>query len=98
MNFVAALIGDRQRSSELPSLRKFEAGGVVDIVRLPTLGVEQHLVPANDGHLVGGGGTGRKSGFERCRRKKVEFSVNVGHAGRHFYADGEAVEQVAPPL
>src|SRR6202035_212818 len=97
-NFPAALAADGQRSSELPSRGNLEGGSVVNLVRLPAFGIEKHLVPADDRHLVGGGGTGRESALESCRRKKVEFGIDLGHACGHLHVDGEAVEQVTPPV
>ncbi len=98
LDLVSALAGDGKRGTELPSVGKFQAGDVVDVVGLPAFGIEQDLVPADDGEFVGGGGTCGESAFEGCGRKEVEFGGNLGHAGRDFHVDGEAVEQVAAPF
>ena len=89
---------DGKRSAELPSVGKFQAGGVVDVVGLVAFGIEQNLVPADDGELVGGGGAGGESAFEGGGRKEVEFGVDFVDAGGDFDVDGEAVEQVAAPF
>ena len=97
-DFVSALAGDGKRRAELPAFGKFQAGGVVDVVGLAAFGIEQDLVPTDDGELVGGGGTGGESAFEGGGRKEVEFGGDFGRAGRDFNVDGEAVEQVAAPF
>ena len=98
VDFISALAGDGKRRAELPSVGKLQAGGVVDVVGLPAFGIEQDLVPADDGQLVGGGGTGGESAFEGCGREEVEFGGDFGHAGGDFDVEGEAVEQVAAPF
>ena len=100
MNFVAALARDGKRRSELPSVGNSQGRGVDHVVGLPSFGIEQNLVPADDGEFVGGGRTGRESAFERGRRKKIRDLVGEDfvHAGRNFDVDGQAVERVAAPF
>ena len=64
----------------------------------PAFGIEQDLVPADQRHFVGGGGSGGEAAFEGGGRKEVEFGVDFSLAGRDFNVDGEAIEQIAPPL
>ena len=54
MNFVPILAGDGQRRAELPSIGNPQGGGVGDVVGLPSLGIKQDLVPADNGELLGG--------------------------------------------
>ena len=98
MNFISALAGDGQGRAELPSVGKFQPGGVVDVVRLPALGIEQDLVPTDDGEFVGGGRSGGEAAFERRGRKKVELGVDFAYARGNFDVNGESVEQIAAPL
>src|SRR5580658_6649997 len=98
LDFISALAGHGKRSAELPAFGKLQAGRVVDVVGLVAFGVEQYLVPTDDGQLVGGGGTGGESAFEGCGRKKVEFGGDFGHACGDVDVEGEAVEQVAAPF
>ncbi len=71
MNFAAALAGDGKRRAEFPSVGKLKRGGEVDLVGLPSLGVEKDLVPADNGELVGGGRSGGEAAFEGCGREEV---------------------------
>ena len=98
MNFVSALARDGKRRAKLPSLRKFQAGGVVDIVERVALGIKQNLVPADDRQLVGGGRTGGESAFEGRGREEVEIGGDFVHARRNVDVDGKAIERVAAPL
>ena len=98
VDFVAALAGDGKRGAELPSVGKLQAGGVVDVVGLVALGIEQDLVPTDDGELVGGGGAGGESAFEGGGREEVEFGADFGCAGGNVDVEGESVEQVAAPF
>ena len=98
VNFVSALAGDGKRRAELPSVGKFQAGGVVDVVGFVALGIEQDLIPADDGQLVGGGGAGGESAFEGGGGEEVELGVNFCYAGGDFDVEGESVEQVAAPF
>src|ERR1051326_4115416 len=98
VDFTSGLIGNREWGAELPSSRKFQRGGVVDVVGLVAFGVQQDLVPTDDGELVGGRGAGRKSAFESGRGEIVKFGVDFGDPGGNFDVQGPAVEQVAAPL
>ncbi len=98
LDFISALAGDGKRRAELPSLGKFQAGGVVDVVGFEAFGIEQDLIPTDDGEFVGGGGAGGESAFEGCGRKEVEFGGDFSHARRDVDVEGEAVEQVAAPF
>ena len=71
---------------------------VIDVVRLTALGIEQNLVPADDGEFVGGGRSGGESAFEGCGRKKVEFGGDSVHARGDVDVEGESVQQIATPL
>ena len=75
MDFVAALTGDRKRRAELPSAGILQAGGVVNVIGLLSLGIKQHLVPADDGEFVRGRGTGGESAFQRGGREEIEIGV-----------------------
>ena len=70
VNFIPALASDRERRAELPSVGNFQAGGVVDVVGLVALGIEQDLVPTDDGQLVSGGGASGESALEGTRGGK----------------------------
>src|SRR5579863_2905080 len=94
LNLIAALFRNRQGRSELPALRKFQAGREVDVVGFPSLGIEQDLVPTDDRHLGSGGRTGGESAFKSCGRKKIEFGVHFRCACRDFHVNGERSEQV----
>ena len=98
LDFVSTLAGDGERGAELPSLGKFEAGGVVDVVGLEAFGVEQDLVPTDDCQLVGGGGSGGESAFERGGREEVEFGGDFSHTRGDVDVESEAVEQITAPF
>ena len=89
---------DGQGGSKFPVGGKFQSGDVGEIVGLPALGIEQHLIPTDDRHFVGRGGTGREAAFEGRGRKEVEFGIHFSLAGWNVDVKGEAVEQIAPPL
>src|SRR5580704_11310739 len=77
---VAVLAGERRGSdgqgrAVFPAGGKFQRGYVGEIVGLPAFGVEQDLIPADDGHFVGRGGAGGEATFERGGREEVEFGV-----------------------
>ena len=92
VDFVATLTCDWQRRAELPSVGNFQRGGVVDVVGLVALGIEQKLIPAEEREFVGSGGTGGESLFKSCGREKVQFGGNFADAGGNVDVNGEAVE------
>src|SRR5579859_7480835 len=98
LNFVGALAGDRKRRAKFPAVGQFEAGGVVDVVRPVAGGVEQDLVPTDDGQFVGGRGTSGESAFEGCGREEIEFGGDFSYASGDFDVESEAVEQIAAPF
>src|ERR1700693_2951779 len=98
MNFVAALIGDGKRGSELPALGKFQAGGVIDVIGFEAFGIEQNLIPADHCHFVGGGRACGKSAFKGGGGKEIKFSFDFIDGGRNFDVEGVSVEQVAAPF
>ena len=98
VELIAGGGGDGQGRSKFPIGGKFQSGDVSEIVGLPAFGIEQNLVPTDDCHLVGRGGTRREAAFEGRGRKEIEFSVHFRLAGWNFDVEGEAVEQIAPPL
>src|SRR5579863_7821813 len=98
MDFVGGLVSNGERSAEFPAVGNLQRSGVVDVVGLPSLGIEQDLVPTDDGELVGGRGAGGETALRSGGRKIIEFGGDFGGAGGNFDVDRPAIEQIAPPL
>ncbi len=88
---------DGQRRSIFPIRGKFQRGNIGEIIGLPSLGIEQDLIPTDDRHFVSGGRACGKAGLKGRGRKKIEFRIYFAHAGWDVDVDREAVEQIAAP-
>src|SRR5580765_8361162 len=98
MDFITAVTGDGERRAELPSVGNHQGGGVVDVVGLVSLGIQQNLVPADNGELRGGGGAGGEAAFKSGWGDKVEIGLDFAYALRDLHMDGESVLQIPAPF
>src|SRR5215467_6308294 len=98
MDFIIAVTGDGKRRAEFPSLGNLEARGVVDVVGLVSLGIQQDLVPADNRELRGVGRASGEAAFKSGRGDKVEIGLDFAYALRDLHMDGESVLQIPAPF
>ena len=100
MKFSSAVRGNAQRSAEFPSLGQAQTGFIFQFVGSEAFRIQQHSVPADDGHLIGGiSATGVDAlAFSACGRGEIQNSIETRNPRWDVNMKSPAIEQIAPPL
>ncbi len=95
---MAAGVAERERGRVLPAVGNAQAGGAGDVIALPSLGVEQHLIPAEHQEFLRCGGPGGEAADQGGGFEIVKVDEDLVLACRHFDMNGPAVQQIAAPF
>ena len=86
----------RKRGAVLPAGGQPDARQEVDVVRVASGRIEQHLIPGEQHQLLGARGR-RREPFRRSRRDEIEAHIERRGALRHIACDRVHVDRVARP-